>query len=631
MKKTKGLIFAITSIMLFSSCSHKIDNNRYINRVSLYEIKEPSFETRKIKSIEEVTYMDLFNLGNIVTIKIDISDEELSKLQEDYKKTYKSAIYRHCDVKITLKNYDKEFEWYFNDVGIRQKGNTSRFPMFEDNEIKYQNHYKLSFDETFDDEKAYKEEAYVWDSIDEREQRENRHFLSLKGLDLRWNKNFDSSHIREVYASKLYQSCGLLAQQMGLSNVEIVRTSKNKKYDMGVYTISEPLSSSFIKRHLQNDSILNFGTWEEESKGKFGVKDSKYGDLYRSNWGDLSLESLTGGVGVGTSTGANDPQYERKTNVDIEYSNDLIWKFGTAITKGNYSDISSCFDMEYFASYEAVSYLLGNPDDFRNDLCNYCIYFRRSDGKGVIIPYDYDRCFGITKDWNPGGKASTNLSLFHEESPCEGVNVSPLFKKTILASKDYKVKLMYQNYVKKLLDSEWFDPSTYERYYEIARLNYQDSVDSCILYVGFNNDKDVDNGYTFASYLEEKKKNIGYDESIKGEAQEEELSNDLFFDDYKGYYGELYLACDKNSWKGKEYPFKYEGEGNYTITFTLGVTGDQYFKIFDGNYWRINWTITNGKLNKYNGDGFLIKNLKKDSEITISFNTITSTTSIEVK
>ena len=120
MKKTKGLIFAIASIMLFSSCSHKIDNNRYINRVSLYEIKEPSFETRKIKSIEEVTYMDLFNLGNIVTIKIDISDEELSKLQEDYKKTYKSAIYRHCDVKITLKNYDKEFEWYFNDVGIRQ-------------------------------------------------------------------------------------------------------------------------------------------------------------------------------------------------------------------------------------------------------------------------------------------------------------------------------------------------------------------------------------------------------------------------------------------------------------------------------------------------------------------------------
>ena len=54
-----------------------------------YVIKEPNFETRKINNINEITMDDFFNLGNRIDIKINISNEELKKLQSDYETGYK--------------------------------------------------------------------------------------------------------------------------------------------------------------------------------------------------------------------------------------------------------------------------------------------------------------------------------------------------------------------------------------------------------------------------------------------------------------------------------------------------------------------------------------------------------------
>ena len=65
----------------------------------------------------------------------------------------------------------------------------------------------------------------------------------------------------------------------------------------------------------------------------------------------------------------------------------------------------SYIDMDYFARFEAVNYLLGNPDCIRNHANNYYLYFTPADEKGkftaYIIPYDYDRCLGVNYDWNP--------------------------------------------------------------------------------------------------------------------------------------------------------------------------------------------------------------------------------------
>ena len=113
-----------------------------------YVIKEPNFETRKISSIDEVTMDDFFNLGNRIDIKINISNEELKKLQADYETGYKSEIYRLASkVVITLTNFGNKYTWEYENVGIRQKGNTSRIPIYNGDGNINLNHYKLSFDE----------------------------------------------------------------------------------------------------------------------------------------------------------------------------------------------------------------------------------------------------------------------------------------------------------------------------------------------------------------------------------------------------------------------------------------------------------------------------------------------------
>ena len=253
----------------------------------------PDFTTRVISNQDSVTYEDLFNLGNEVSISIDMEDSELLKLQNDldhYNETHnKTQLYRHCkSVTITLKNYDKTFSWTIEDVGIRQKGNTSRkeeWPIIENGQIASLNHFKLSFDETFDDE-AYGEDKVDW-SLDQAgyKLRKDREFLGLTGLDLKWNKNYDATHIKEVYASKLYKSLGLIIQNIGLTNFNINQIDKNTSYDMGLYTLYEPAKKSLIKRTLQNEDILTFGTWNDEKNGSFGVAGSKYGDLYKCIWG----------------------------------------------------------------------------------------------------------------------------------------------------------------------------------------------------------------------------------------------------------------------------------------------------------------------------------------------------------
>ena len=178
------------------------------------QLLAPDFTTRVIPNQDSVTYDDLFNLGNEVSISIDMEDSELQKLQEDldyYNTDFdgnneadkrKIQLYRHCkSVTITLKNYDNTFSW----------------TIIENGKIASLNHFKLSFDETFDDE-AYGVDKVDWSNDPAGYKlRKDREFLGLTGLDLKWNKNYDATHIKEVYASKLYKSLGLIIQNIGLT------------------------------------------------------------------------------------------------------------------------------------------------------------------------------------------------------------------------------------------------------------------------------------------------------------------------------------------------------------------------------------------------------------------------------
>lgn len=132
--------------------------------------------------------------------------------------------------------------------------------------------------------------------------------------------------------------------------------------------------------------------------------------------------------------------------------------------------------MDYFLRFSAVSYFVGNPDDMRNNYNNYYIYFLKSSNKMIIIPYDNDRSFGITVQYNPSGDAMTGVKWESERavgnggSPQENPLVRYTITRTGFFTEEFKAEL------DKVADSEWLTYDKFSKIYEIAFNNYKDDT-----------------------------------------------------------------------------------------------------------------------------------------------------------
>lgn len=483
--KFKSILLLLV-VLLLTGCTFTLgtgtttENNENIN----VALASPSFETKTIASKDDVTVDDLFDLHNKVEIVIDVSEEEMRKLQADANRGKKPEIYRRADkVTISLTNGNNTFTWEFENVGIRQKGNLSREDIFLGDTLNNHNHYKLSFDETFTDTEMYDEEF-----IEEYGDKElkDREFLGLNGLDFKWNRNDDTTCLKELYASYMYKAAGILVQNIGLSTVKM-NYGENKQANFGLCFLYEQTSKSFIKRKLEEDvEYLNMASWDEEKQGTFGIEGKKYGDFYKVTYGegegyfssvggDLSKASISNNkVGIKTDIyGRTYPAYERKTNKGEEYDEALLKSIVNTINDGTYSDIEKVVDLEYFAIEEAVSFFIGNPDSFRYNYNNYMIYIRRTDGKMVIVPIDNDRSFGIGTTWEPGISFGTNKDL----TPLNTIDINgnasrnELFKKTLFESTECQA--IYKKAINVIKDSDWVKNETFEAYYNIISTTYK--------------------------------------------------------------------------------------------------------------------------------------------------------------
>ena len=471
-----------------------------------FSFEEPNFETRVINSIDDVTFDDFFNLGNRIDIKAYVSNAELNYLAQDRQTGHKNQTYHRCDkVVITLKNSSNTFTWEYENVGIRQKGNTSRKEIFNGDGNLNLNHFKLSFDETFTDTEMYSQSyinQYGNPDFDKRE------FLnSLSGLDIKWNKNEDRTNIKEIYSSYLYHAGGIVTSHIGLANFSIVEVDKNnKETSMGLCTVFEPSSKSLIKRAMQSEdkSYVNLPTWDEEKKGTFGVPEEKYGDYYECGWGtgdggtsngaNLTPDSISGKkIGIGNLSGSYIPAYERKTNTSVtDYNDGLLRNMVDVIHNGDYNAINNVVDLEEFAIKEGIEYYLGNPDGMRYNANNYKIYFRRTDGKAMFVPIDTDRCFGIIKDWNVKD-ALKNESPWSTKDASDNTYKNRIFSKTILASNNNATKAKYQEVITSLRQSSWLENETFNKFFNKAKASYPERN------LSLN-----DNNISFSSYISSK-------------------------------------------------------------------------------------------------------------------------------
>jgi len=427
------------------------------------------FVGKKVKAKnaeEEALYEDLFDINNKVEIDIDITDEQLKLMESDYtsgdEETYRMST-------LTVKIND-EVVGELEEVGVRLKGNTSRVDLYNNNNVDDRNmvHLKLNFQETFDDD-VYGDDAKTWSSDTEREERKDRTFATLKALELKWNRCVDSTYVANVYANQMYRALGVYAQNTSLANVHF------GGYNYGVYTMYEPVDNIFCKRYLN----------EEDSAGNFTKAD---GDLYKCKWGRYYGNS-GGWSGANYTFDTLDSISVEKEGYDFIYTlktnkkkSDLtpLKNFINAIddedlvtTSDYYTEeerkeiIENKLYVDNWVTYAAVSYFAGNPDDMRNNYNNHYIYFS-SEGKAVIIPYDFDRCLGITTS----SLDMASYSPYDDQARLAGsTNVNPLYIYTVTGrSNNYTTE--YTEALKTVMNSGWIDYDKYLEYYNIAKNNY---------------------------------------------------------------------------------------------------------------------------------------------------------------
>ena len=425
-------IFFLCVGMMISLCGcneNSANNNSTGNR---YEIGDALVVgTDKLPYSDEELFEQLFDINNKIGIQIDISDEELLNIQQDYEKYVamgsKSPIYREASMFLTIQTKNDAHTYYIKNIGIRMKGNTSRTDFYNESDGQYNLiHFRVKF--------------------------ADGEFATLDNLELKWNKNDDTTYIREYYAYEMFRDCGVLAPHVNLSTMEVAGVHQ------GVFSIYEPVDKNFIEKNV--------------------AKEDQGGNLYKCAWDRRGADLTTSGtIGVENEDAAVFYNYDLKTNKkEADYSD--LRNLLTVLNKRNLTKekIEEVVDIDNFLMFSAVSYFVGNPDDMRNNYNNYYIYFLKSSGKAIFIPYDQDRVLGITKDWNPSGDAMTMVSPFSTKA--KGANDTqrnPLYVNTVDSEKGQYLE-EYTNALKKVAESDWLTTEKFDSLYEIARANYAEDT-----------------------------------------------------------------------------------------------------------------------------------------------------------
>lgn len=476
---------------------------------------------------DEVLYEQLFDINNKIEIDLDITEEQLALLQEDYE-TYsafgsKSPIYRNTPMTIRITTPEGTRTYEFENVGIRMKGNTSRTDFYNPEEGKYNLiHFKIEFPEKF---------------------------AGLEKLDIRWNKLDDSTYIREYYSYEFMRACGLLAPRSNLASVSVAGVHE------GVFSICEPVDKLFIERNLP-----------EEDRG---------GDLYKCGW-TWNGASYTSDMSVGIENEDNCEffNFDLKTNKkksDHAQINHLL----TALNDGEVTkeELAELVDMEYFVKFAAASYFIGNPDDMRNNYNNHYIYFLKSSNKAVFIPCDNDRCFGITKEWNPTGDGMVSVNPFSTLADGNGnEQLNPLFIYTVDEDGYYIDE--YTAALKEVAQSEWLTGEKFDSVYETACGNYkEDAKPDKNFYNAGEHRFRFDN--QFSAGLGSTWNNASFEEYIEAKMR-------YFYEYISGH--EVYsIRGTFNDWAlREEYVMAYDADTN-TYSYTLTLQTPQWMKIADSD------------------------------------------------
>lgn len=341
----------------------------------------------------------------------------------------------------------------YEEVGVRMKGATSRTEICSsDGTISDVCHLKVSFKCTFSGDlyelSQFSSFAHDWTADPAgKKARKNRTFAGMGKLDLKYlprNVN-DQTYSQDIYCYDAFNKQGVQAPHARWVDLTLKDDKATKKQS---YEAVESIDEDFLSHHFgENGGDLYKCTQVILSKSGMGGASYTKADLSLSGAVTSSFDSkgyangtrvAKGYIGVEDNYNLYHPNYSLKTNDDNGESSDfskmanlLNVAYSLRYKSAPYSLLESTLDVDEFLNFEAVSYLLGNFDDQRNNYNNYYVYFRHSDNKAVYIPYDWDYSLG---GYNNSNNDISDFGAFYQGTTHDSKNGNNLYWDTILTN-----------------------------------------------------------------------------------------------------------------------------------------------------------------------------------------------------
>jgi spore coat protein CotH len=399
-----------------------------------------------VDALDDPNYERLFSDDDMKSMTIEITRSNynvLDTLMIEHQQQfgdYKSDAYVQANVIYE----DSQGLLSLQHIGFRTRGNLSRNRIQDDEGHLIINHYKLKFDETFND------------TLDVSK----RFMFGLEELDLKYNRNADETYMNEHYALSLYRSFDVYAQRS--THLMVYIKIDGYTHKMGLYTAFEPIDKTFIERRFEGQHAT--------------------GDLYKSLWQQYGPALLTypqdlNAIGIKNASINYRPSYDLKTNKDTSMHESLIaFMIGMSLElSARQLFLETYVDLDYMARFFAVSLILGNPDDIRSNGNNYYVYHDPVDQLFYIIPYDLDHSLGQGWDGAPAFENQLVNTPIYEyprfmdyvlsESP-NSAFVDGLFSLNAF-------QMSYENTLEQIVTSDIFSMTHVKQMIDTLQMNYQ--------------------------------------------------------------------------------------------------------------------------------------------------------------
>ena len=334
------------------------------------EPDKPSTPTTPDTSWAEGELAWVFDMNVVPEITINVTQSEWNNLLKAYDQNSNTAEYVHCDAEFKSKGETH----YFEDAGLRLRGNTSRRrpegnggEMHQTNNTDWHHcHFMLNL------RKYQKDDAHELHNV--------------RKLHLKWHKD-DSAYCRELYCYDLFRRYGIwTAVYSSYCRLWIHVEGDSQPAYYGVYEMLESIDDKYLKKRKELFGDHKHNLW----KCCHGAT-LNYNDIYNSS---IAFDDNSG----------NYYSYELKTNTEnFAAAKEQLIEFTRNVTQRTGQDfhdwIASVCDIRLLLRTYAVNVVVGMWDDYWNNSNNYYIYFNSSDKnnyKFFFIPYDYDNTLGTS-------------------------------------------------------------------------------------------------------------------------------------------------------------------------------------------------------------------------------------------